>query len=275
MKINLTRYPGNIYKNLLPRDVWVWVPPQYHVETKQRFPVIFMHDGQNLFYPEKAYTQITWGVAEAITRLSGWGFIQPAIVVGIDNTDNRIGDYMPTRPFETPAGKAYLDRIREETEGQFDQNVYMADDYLEWMTTILKPQIDKDFRTRPGPQHTLIMGSSMGGLISLYALLEYPEVFGGAGCFSTHWPPLGNLIQPYLRKYLPAPGRHRIYFDLGTGGGDAIYPPYQQVVDQVMAEKGYSPGRDWITRVAPGAEHHESAWRRRFHIALRFFLGRV
>lgn len=260
-------------EGLLPRDVWIWVPPQYHQEPDARFPVIFMHDGQNLFIPEKAYTHVTWGVAETITKLSIWGFIRSAIVVGIDNTQNRFGDYLPRRPFETTEGEAHLERIRQEAPEDFEHGHFVADQYLQLIVDAIKPRIDQDFRTLSDRENTFVMGSSMGGLISLYALIEYPHIFGNAGCLSTHWPALGKLTDPYLQTYLPGAGKHRLYFDHGTGGLDAIYQQFQQEVDRILRDKGYVYGKDWVTRMFPGAIHHEQAWRDRLHIVLRFLLG--
>jgi predicted alpha/beta superfamily hydrolase len=273
MKITLKRYPNLRIKGLLPRDAWVWLPPQYHQNTEAHFPVIYMQDGQNLFFPEKSYTNITWGVAETVSKLSQWGFIRPAIVVGIDNTINRKGDYLPTQPFETPNGKAHIARLKKDAVEEYKQYNWVADQYIQLMAEVIKPRIDQDFRTSTRTADTIVMGSSMGGLISLYALIQMPDIFGAAGCLSTHWPILGDFLIPYLQRYLPSAGRHKIYFDFGTQGLDASYPPYQQAVDEVMRKKGFIQGKDWLTRFAPGADHHERAWRSRLHVALRFLLG--
>ena len=273
MMLPLTHYPDLKTAGLLPRDVWVWTPPVYHMHPHLEFPVIYMHDGQNLFYPEKSYTHITWGVAETITKFSAWGFIQPAIVVGIDNTENRFGDYLPLRPYQTPEGRAFVESLAGAEKEEFNKIDWVADAYLDLLVEVIKPQVDQDFRTLADSEHTFVMGSSMGGLISLYALTEYPHVFGGAGCFSTHWPVMHNFMRPYLHEKLPSSGKHKIYYDFGTGGLDAEYAPYQQAVDALMLEKGYQHGVDWLTRLYPGADHHELAWRRRLHIALRFLLG--
>jgi len=273
MKFNLKHYPNIQSPGLLQRDVWVWPPPQYDQNRQAHFPVIYMHDGQNLFIKDKSYTKVTWGVAEAITKLSAFGFIQSAIVVGIDNTDNRHGDYLPTKPFESPEGKAYIAELSQKNPEALEEFDYVADEYLKLIVEKIKPQIDADFRTLSDTKNTIIMGSSMGSLISLYALLEYPDVFGGAGCLSTHWPAFQHLVFPYLRKNLPDAGVHRIYFDHGTRELDTDYAPYQRAVNDIMQEKGYIHGRDWLTRVAPGAGHHESAWRSRLHVALRLLLG--
>jgi len=113
----------------------------------------------------------------------------------------------------------------------------------------------------------------MGGLISLYAICEYPQVFGGAGCVSTHWPVLKQLMINYLKTHLPDPANHKLYFDFGTEGLDNGYEPYQIKVDKVIQKGGYIAGQNWITRKYEGHSHHESYWRKRVHIPLRFLLG--
>jgi predicted alpha/beta superfamily hydrolase len=273
MKIELTRFPDMQVEGLRPRDVWVWTPPDYKADPHRHFPVIYMHDGQNLFFAEKSYSKVTWGVAEAITRLAGWGLIEPAIVVGMDNSANRFGDYLPTRAFETAEGQAQIEKMVDLHNDALEKNEFVADLYLKLIVEVIKPKVDAYFRTLPGLPHTFVMGSSMGGLISLYALVEYPGVFGGAGCFSPHWPVVESVIQPYLKTRLPEARGHRLYFDYGSEGLDADYGTGQAMVDEVVREKGYQPGQDWLTRYAPGGDHHERAWRSRLHVALRFLLG--
>jgi len=273
MNVNLRHYPDLKIEGLIPRDVWVWTPPQYEHKKSTRFPVLYMHDGQNLFDPEKSYTHVTWGVAEAIAKLSTWGFIHPAIVVGIDNTPNRFGDYLPTDPFETPEGKALLKSQKKEFDQLRKQFDFVANTYLQLIVEVIKPMVDRDFRTSEKLEDTVIMGSSMGGLISIYTLIRYPQIFGGAGCLSTSWPALGPSLVPYLQAELPPAGHHKIYFDHGTQELDGGYAPYQKQVDEVMRQKGYTPREDWITRVILGAPHNERAWRDRIHLPLRFFLG--
>jgi predicted alpha/beta superfamily hydrolase len=273
MKIKLDHYPNLQTGSLLPRDVWVWKPTGYEKDQDNHFPVIYMHDGQNLFFPERSYAKATWGVAEVITRLSCWGFIQPAIVVAIDNTENRFGDYLPTRLYETPEGQAYIENLKETTD-IFTKNRFHADQYLELIVEKIKPMIDRIYRTSNNLEDNIIMGSSMGGLISLYALVEYPGIFGGAGCLSTHWPAVEAFILPYLRRNLPESGRHKIYFDHGTQDIDADYSHCQKLVDEILVDKGYFPGKDWVTHIAPSANHHEDAWRSRLHLPLRFLLGK-
>jgi predicted alpha/beta superfamily hydrolase len=171
---------------------------------------------------------------------------------------------MPRKALAAPGA---IERFGQEAGGE-----PLSDRYLEFLVGELKPFVDEHYRTLPGRQHTFVMGSSMGGLISLYALCEYPGVFGGAGCLSTHWPAAGGATIDYLQRALPAPGAHRLYFDYGTETLDAEYEPYQQRADAILRAAGYCPGVDWLTRRVEGAEHSERSWRERVHIPLLFLL---
>ncbi len=218
----LDHYENLAWEGLLPRDVVIWLPPEYDENPEKRFPVLYMHDGQNLFEPEKSYSGITWGVAEAIVKLSGAGKIEPAIVVGIGNTENRFGDYLPIKPFLAQKRQRFIKMTK--WHPQLKKFKYVADEYLNLIVKVIKPLVDETYRTKSDTAHTHVMGSSMGGLISLYAICEYPDVFGGAGCVSTHWPVMMKVIQPYLKSELPDPQTHKIYFDHGTVGLDKKYP---------------------------------------------------
>ncbi len=260
-----------------PRRVDVWLPPGYDRETAVSYPVLYMHDGQNLFEPAHAYGGVTWGIPEVMTRLIATGAIPPAMVVGIWNAEElRWPEYLPQRPFETPSGQQQLARTKAEFAQKFTAGlppVPLSDSYLRFLVTELKPFVDATFRTRPEREATFVMGSSMGGLISLYALCEYPAVFAGAGCLSTHWPATQDAMLPYLRRHLPAPGQHKLYFDHGTENLDADYAPFQQEVDALLGEVGFTPGRDWVTRRFAGADHNEASWQARVHIPLTFLLS--
>lgn len=154
-----------------------------------------------------------------------------------------------------------------------------SDDYLKFITEELKPFIDRRYAPLPNDESTFIAGSSMGGLISIYAVCEYPEVFGGAACLSTHMigiftdenNPIPDVLIEYLRQNLPGPAGHRIYFDYGTETLDVFYETYQLIVDQIMMSKGYSSA-NWQTRKFVGEEHSEEAWRKRLHIPITFLL---
>lgn len=239
------------------RHIDVWLPPGYERDGDSRYPVIYMHDGQNLFDPSTSYAGVDWAIDEILTALIASGDVRPAIVVGIWNAgDARFAEYMPRKAV------SWLGRWR-----------LASDRYLQFIVGELKPFIDTHYRTLPGSADTFAMGSSMGGLISAYAVSEYPQVFGGAACVSTHWPAKGGAVIDYLATALPAPGSHRLYFDFGTATLDAGYEPYQRRMDQILRSRGYVAGQDWITLKFEGAEHSEKAWRLRAGLPLRFLLG--
>ncbi len=104
-------------------------------------------------------------------------------------------------------------------------------------------------------------------------IAEYPGVFGGAACMSSHWPAGDGVVVQWLKHHLPPAGSHRIYFDLGTETLDADYGPYQRQMDEVMRQHGYTAGEDWVTLRFEGADHSPRAWRERLHIPLKFLLG--
>lgn len=253
-------------QTIAPRRVDVWLPPGYDADTGGRYPVLYAHDGQNLFDPATAYIGVDWGLHTALETLLHQGQARPAILVGIWNTSRRVAEYLPRRPLQ-PAWRARL-RVWMRLRTRID-----SDNYLRFIVSELKPYMDGAYRTLPGPQDTFVLGSSMGGLISLYAVCEHPQVFGGVACVSTHWPILGDLSLPYLRETLPPAGRHKLYFDYGTGKGDELYAPYQAQVDALLREKGYAEGVNWQTLRFDGAEHSERAWRQRAHLPLAFLLG--
>lgn len=268
----LKHHPGFASRYVAPRNVDVWLPPRYQEATNRSFPVIYMHDGQNLFDPKTSFLGVDWGIDEALGHLIVEGRARPAIVVGIWNTPKRIQEYLPQRPFETSPWARMRARLRlwRWTQGRG----LLSDNYLKFIIEEVKPFIDKQYRTLSDRGNTFTMGSSMGGLVSLYALCEYPQVFAGAGCLSTHWPAVKEVIVGYLKKALPKAGSYKLYFDYGTRTLDESYEVYQEQVDRVVSAKGYQKGKDWLTRKFEGAEHGERSWRERVHIPLEFLLGR-
>ena len=251
------------------RNVEVWLPAGYDRDATARYPVLYVHDGQNAFAPATSYTGVDWGIDETMTRLIAERRVRPAIVVAVWNTPARVAEYMPQKAI--PAG------TRELTTGipgfpPVTDSV-RSDAYLRFLVEELKPFIDRTYRTRPGRADTFVMGSSMGGLISAYAVTEYPNVFGGAACLSTHWPAGNGVVIDYLAKSLPSPKTHRFYFDHGTATLDAAYGPYQLRADSVFYRRGYDR-KSYLTRVFPGADHSERSWRVRVDQPLIFLLGR-
>ena len=249
------------------RQVDIWLPPGYDTDTTQRYPVLYMHDGQNLFDPKHTYAGVDWGVDEAMTRLIAEGKVRPAIVVAVWNSPRRFAEYMPQKAVRGEQVATGVDVYPPVPAADM-----LGDAYLHYLVEELKPAIDRDFRTLPGRDDTFVMGSSMGGLISLYAIAEYPQVFGGAGAVSTHWPAGDGAMVEWFGAHLPDPRTHRLYLDHGTATLDAGYAPYQQRMDAALRKGGYRANGNWISRVYPGAEHHERSWRARIEVPLVFLL---
>ena len=239
----------------LARHVEIWLPPGYDENPQARYPVVYMHDGQNLFDPRIANTGVDWGVDEAIVRGAQAGRAAPAIVVGVWCTDLRAHEYSPW---------------------------HLGPSYARFLIEELMPEVDRQYRTLSGPQNTFVMGSSMGGLISFWLCWNYPEVFGRGGCVSTHWTwngPQRNpndppLFERELEVGAPFPHGVRLYFDYGTRGIDAPYEPLQAEVSAWLAAQGVQEGKDFVVRKFPGAEHNEAAWRARLDEPVAFLLGK-
>ena len=256
-------YPAFQSAYIPVRDVKVMLPPAY--DAKKSYPVIYMHDGQMLFDSTTTWNKQEWGVDETIDSLIKAQKIRPVIVVAINNTTNRSLEYMPNKPQEALKS---MDRP-EKFKGKI-----LSDEYLKFLVEELKPFIDRNYRTQSDRDNTFILGSSMGGLISCYAISEYPDVFGGAACMSTHWPAIDGVFLKYVATNLPDPMTHKIYFDYGTQTLDSLYEPYQLIADSLMKERGYHQNENWITRKFEGDKHDENAWKSRLHIPLEFLLSK-
>jgi len=242
------------------RDLLVYLPPDYDTGSS-RYPVIYLHDGQNLFDAHTSFAG-EWQVDETMEGLSREGI--EAIVVGIaNNSEERLDEYSPFRDPERGGGR--------------------GDHYLSFIVNTIKPLIDASFRTLPGREHTGIMGSSMGGLISLYAYFRHPEVFGFAGALSPAFWFAKGAIYDYVQEAAFSPGR--IYMDAGTrehGEGrrwtsipwrSRRYYAGVRRMNRMLAKKGYRPRRDLLYVEEKWANHEEAAWARRLPQAIRFLLG--
>ena len=272
----------NFESSFVPaRNVDVWLPDGY--SSDKNYAVLYMHDGQMLFDSTRSWNGQEWGVDETVAKLLESGDIREVIVVGIWNTEFRHSEYFPQKPFESlPVSfqDSLLTHGKRNPETALFKKEVCSDAYLAFIVQELKPYVDKTYATHPEKENTFIAGSSMGGLISMYAICEYPEVFEGAGCLSTHWVgifdtlnnPIPQQFASYLDQHLPSPDDHRIYFDYGTETLDALYEPYQLLVDSIMQQGGYDSG-NWKTVKFPGENHSEWAWNRRFSIPLQFLLS--
>ena len=279
----LKRFENFHSKYISARNVDVWLPAGY--DQSKKYNVLYMHDGQMLYDSATTWNHQAWDVDDVITKLMNENKIKDVIVVGIWNSGaSRHADYFPQKPFES-LSQQEKDTVyaagRANGYSVFNNYKIHSDDYLKFLVTELKPFIDSAFKTYTDRKHTFIMGSSMGGLISMYAICEYPQVFGGAACLSTHWPgiftmennPVPDAFLNYMKTHLPNPHTHKIYFDYGTATLDAMYPPLQAKADEVMKERGYTK-KNWLTKSFPGADHSETSWNKRLDVPLMFLLGK-
>ena len=265
-----------------PRRVVVWLPPSYS-KGGPKHAVLYMHDGQNLFDNETAGYGHEWEIDEHLSKLIADKKVRPTIVVGIWNTPKRLQEYVPSKAFATLPAE-YRGNVKALYGGD-----PLSDSYLKFIVRELRPMIDARFNVKTDRANTFIMGSSMGGLISLYAIDEYPQLFGGAGMMSTHWPlvinpdekPLSDedyevvssTFERYLTPALPDPRTHKLYFDYGSETLDAAYARYQARVDKIVAKRGYERGVNWLTRSFPGQKHNEISWASRVDVPLTFLLA--
>ncbi|WP_124980555.1 alpha/beta hydrolase [Nonlabens xiamenensis] len=251
------------------RNVEVWLPKGYP-QPNLDYKVLYIHDGQNVLNAKTSYTGIAWEVDEKLDSLLQKNAVEPTIVVAIwNNGKKRFNEYMPKFPAEVTES-AFAKAELKQYSG-FDR--LYSDEYLKFLTQELRPFINDNFQVSEKAADTAIMGASMGAHISLYAMMKYPDIFGRAGCFSTHWPipELGAPFMEALPAAIPSAETHKIYFDHGTKTLDKVYEPYQLEVNQMFARKGYDSTR-LMYRKFVGHEHSEKYWKQRVQHALVFLL---
>ncbi len=259
---------------LPPRPVKVWLPRNYDSNIKHQ--VLYMQDGQMLFDSNTTWNHKEWFVDENLQALIDQKKVLPTIVVAIDNLkESRYKEYYPFSA--TPISKKAFNEWNEMAYKKDSTNTN-ADMYLEFIVKNLMPLINSSFNTYTTAKHTYIGGSSMGGLLSWYAMCEYPQVFGGAICMSTHWPgskpeqytanrnPYFDGFYNYLNSKIEYLKNNKIYFDYGDKTLDAYYAPYQQKIDKLFKTKKF-PEEKYFSKQYHGAEHDEFAWAERFAFA--------
>lgn len=263
-----------------PRRVSVWLPNQYEslVAQGKRFAVMYMHDGQMLFDAKVTWNQQEWGVDETAQLLIDNQRVMPFIVVGIDNggDDLRYVEYMPQKPFEA-LPVTIQDQIYSR---QNHEKKIQSDAYLLFIVEELKPYIDQQYATLNSRNNTFIAGASMGGLISWYAVAEYPNIFGGCLCLSTHFPggyelqdfSVFNSFVDYMAKHLPITGEHKLWFAYGDQTLDQYYPPFHKALHEQFTEWGAAPNSVKVQFFA-GDNHSESAWQKQLPLGLMFILS--
>ena len=224
------------------RQIRLYLPPGYATSNK-RYPVLYMHDGQNLFDDASAYAG-EWKVDETLTALSKEGKLE-LIVVGIDN-----------------GGEKRMTELNAWDNPEFGAGEGRA--YTDFIVKTLKPLVDARYRTLPGRADTAIMGSSMGGLASQYAITQYPQVFGKAGVFSpAYW--TAPAAFAFAAQH-PLPKDARVYLLMGEKEGGQMVPNVRRMAD-VLRKSGH-PQAATVLKIVPGAEHNEGFWSEELREAL-------
>jgi enterochelin esterase-like enzyme len=254
----------------------VILPPEYSEDRK--YPVIFMYDGQNLYRDHDS-----WNAPQTAYRLASEGRIPPVIIVGLYHGDGeRRGEYFPQKAWNLLPPELVRDAVSIVPHG------CKSDIYLDWVVHTVFPYVAANFAVSGEKQQTSVAGSSMGGLMSLCALIEYPELFGSAACMSSHWTgtqkPLPSAA-PYLIEWVKenlrdaSATRQRIYFDHGDGNGntadlDSAYAPLQEQVDGILRLHGYTENDgNFMSLSFEHQGHHEKYWSSRFPGVLEFLLA--
>lgn len=220
--------------------VRIYHPPGYHENTLKRFPVLYMHDGQNLFFPRESFLGVDWKVSQTMDVLNAMNAIDKVIVIGVYPQD-RLVDY--TEPGYEAYGRFFVET--------------------------LKPTVDRKLRTYRGARHTAVMGSSLGGVVSFYLAWNWPRVFGRAGCLSSTFGWRDDLFERVLEDPRP---RIKIYLDSGWPGDN--YEVTRSMYD-ALVKKGFRPNQDLLYFTYPHHRHSEAAWATRCHIPFQFFFTRT
>jgi predicted alpha/beta superfamily hydrolase len=236
------------------RDVIVQLPPGYQEEPARRYPVLYMHDGQNLFDPATAFGGVEWGVHRTAQALTARNEIDRLIIVGVYNTgEHRIDEYTPT-----------VDS-RQKRGGK-------ADLYGRFIVEELKRFLDRRYRTMTGPEHTGMGGSSLGGLVTLYLGLKYPQVFSRLMVMSPSvWWDQGVILR--VVRGLKAKPSTRIWLDMGTKEGKFAPGQARALRDELIAQ-GWRLNSDLKFMQVKGGQHNERDWGERVEPALKFLFPR-
>ncbi len=236
-----------VIDGLKPRNIFVWLPPNYEKEMNKRYPVFYMHDGQNLIDPRTSNTFIDWQVDETADSLIQSGKVEPFIIVGINNTDDRGEEYN-----HTPLGKLYAKLIVEK----------------------IKPFVDKNYRTLTDAKNTAVGGSSMGGLISMICAWEYPNIFSKAACFSPAFLFRGFDYTKVVKDDTSQKKDLLLYIDNGGVGLETVLQPGVDEMIKTLKEKGYEEEKDFFVFIDSKAEHNEATWAKRIWRPIILFFGK-
>jgi predicted alpha/beta superfamily hydrolase len=251
-------FPSEVLGN--GRTLTVYLPPGYGRARGRRYPVFYLQDGQNLFDPATAFGGVPWAVDETAERLIREGTIEPAILVGIANTDRRLEEYGPKPLGRRMPGQSFP--------------------YARFVVGEVKPFIDRNYKTRPEREATAVGGSSLGGLISLFLAHRYPSVFGQCAALSPSLWWEDDLILRMFRDQPRAVQRTRFWLDTGTREGPSPKGFREQVkrtrqLAKLLLAAGLRRGLDFQYLEVEGGEHNEHAWADRFDQVVAFLFPRA
>jgi len=234
------------FEGLEPRDVIVWMPPGYEENNEKHYPVLYMHDGQNLFDPETAFMEIDWQMDEAADSLISNKIIEPLLIVGVYNTQNRSDEYSPS---------------------------FTGELYMKFIVDKLKPMIDSIYRTKRGRNFTAVGGSSMGGLISFMLAWNYPNIFSKAACFSPAFMYHNFDYTTVVKNPTQNKNSIKFYIDNGGVGLEKTLRPGIELMVSELKNKGYKLNEDLFVVIDSSAQHNEEAWAKRVPNMLKLFFG--
>jgi predicted alpha/beta superfamily hydrolase len=242
------QFPSRFLRN--QRDLIVYLPPGYQEQAQRRFPVLFLHDGQNLFDGATSFIPgMDWHVGQTADYCIQAGLVEPLIIVGIYNAGKqRLGEYTPTRMPKLGGGR--------------------ANRYAKFLLEEVRPFLLSKYRVLSGAENTGIGGSSLGGLVSLYLGLRLPHVFGKIAALSPSvwW---NQRVILRFADAAPVDPLPRIWLDIGTREGERIVEDVERFRD-ILLGKGWRLSRDLHYQRVEGAEHNEAAWAQRVAPFLRF-----
>jgi len=246
-------------------DYWSPQTPTRHL--------LIAHDGQNVFDPRTATRHRTWKMVQSAIRVSAQLGLTPPAVIGVfhsrseENPFGRIMDLAPQDPYQNGVSAS------TNTKPPISADQLQGNSYLREITDVIAPTICHTLDLDLSKTYTAVIGSSMGGLASLYALGKRPDFFSTALALSTHWTAGGDALVDALMDALPPPGNHRVWMSYGTKGHDADYGPFQKYADQKMMDMGWRNGQDFLSRRYERSGHNERSWAKYLDQPMRFWLA--